>query len=191
MSYQTSEPVNDLRMQISGRSIGELVRFLQDGDATYDLPYQRGSVWTEEQRIMLIFSMLSGTPVPALIVNDRPHDMWFTADGGRLPTYAVIDGKQRLTTARMFMEDDLAVPASWFPLENVESTESTDDGPYVRYSGLSRPQQRFFERTVMPVAVGNMTSVAAEAAVYLRVNGSGTPQSADDMARAARVAADL
>lgn len=190
MSFQTSEPVEDLRMNVSGRSIGELVRFLQNGDATYDLPYQRGEVWTNEQRILLIFSMLSGTPVPALIINDRPHGMWFNAEGGRLPTYAVIDGKQRLTTARMFMEDDLLVPASWWPAEDVETTEDTDDGPYLRYSGLARRQQRFFERTVVPVAVGNMTSVAAEAAVYLRVNGSGTPQSADDMARAAAVAAE-
>lgn len=188
MSYQTSEPVTDLRMEISGRSVGEIVRWLQDGDATYDLPYQRGSVWTDEQRIMLILSMLSGTPIPALIINDRPQRMWFDDDGGRLPIYAIIDGKQRLTTFRTFREDALAVPASWFDPAEVEVPERTDDGPYVRYSGLTRRQQLSFDRVAVPVAVGKLDSVAAEAAVYLRVNGSGTPQSADDMARAARVA---
>ncbi|CAA9364937.1 MAG: hypothetical protein AVDCRST_MAG68-5097 [uncultured Gemmatimonadetes bacterium] len=188
-SFQTSEPVTDLRMEISGRSLGELVRWIQDGDATYDLPYQRGAVWTDEQRIMLILSMLSGTPVPALIINDRPQRMWFDADGERLPIYAVIDGKQRLTTFRMFMENDLLVPASWFAAEEVKATEDTEDGPYVRYSGLTRRQQLFFERIAVPVAVGKLGSVREEAAVYLRVNGSGTPQSDEDMTRAARVAA--
>lgn len=41
----------------------------------------------------------------------------------------------------------------------------------------------------MPVAVGKLNSVKEEAAVYLRVNGSGTPQSDEDMSRAARIAA--
>lgn len=139
VTYQTTEPVTDLRMEISGRSLGEIVRWIQEGDATYDLPYQRGAVWTDEQRIMLILSTLSGTPIPALIINDRPQRMWFDADGGRLPIYAVIDGKQRLTTWRMFKENQLPVPASWFDPAEVEATEDTDDGPYVRYSGLTRP----------------------------------------------------
>jgi len=111
MTYQTDEPVHELRMSVSGRSWGELVHWIQDGDATYELPYQRGAVWTYEQRIMLIFSMLSGTPIPALIVNVRPDDMWFDQDGTQLPIYAVIDGQQRMTTVQMFMEDALPVPA--------------------------------------------------------------------------------
>src|SRR5690349_13674949 len=94
-TFQTTEPVKDMRMSVSARAWGELIHQLQDGDTSCDLPYQRGSVWTDEQRIMLIFSILSGTPVPALIVNERPRSMWFDKDGGRLPVSAVIDGKQR------------------------------------------------------------------------------------------------
>ncbi len=90
----------------------------------------------------------------------------------------------------MFVEDQLAVPASWFPAERVETTEDTEDGPYVRWSGMSLPQRRFFERLALPLAMGQLTSVKAEAEVYLRVNGSGTPQSDEDLARAARVAAE-
>jgi hypothetical protein len=189
-TFQTSEPVNELRMNISARTWSDLVHQVQNGDTTYDLPYQRGAVWTNEQRMLLVYSVLSGTPIPALIVNERPQSMWFDADRNQLPIYAVIDGQQRLTTMRMFMEDDLLVPASWFRPEMVETVEATEDGPYVRYSGLTRRQQRFLENTPAPVAVASLTSVADEAAVYLRVNGSGTPQSDEDMARAAAVAAE-
>jgi hypothetical protein len=188
MTYQTREPVRDMRMNVSALTWGDLTRQVQAGELTYDLPYQRGAVWTPGQQIMLIYSILSGTPVPALILNHRPWDKVIAADGTQLPSAAVVDGKQRLMTFRMLMEGDLAVPASWFPADRVTATEATDDGPYVRYPGLTRPAQRFLETTAVPAAEANVKTIAEEAAIYLRVNGSGTPQTSEDIARAAGIA---
>lgn len=188
MTYQTTEPVRKLALDVSGRGWGDLIHQVQYGDISYDPPYQRGAVWSGEQRIMLIYSILSGTPIPALIINARPERMWYRDDGSRLPAYAVIDGKQRMMTVRMFMEARLAVPASWFPADRVKGTEATSDGPYVRYGGLTRTAQRFFENTPAPVAEAHVDTIAEEAAIYLRVNGSGTPQAGEDIARAARIA---
>lgn len=187
-TFQTDAPVVEIPMSATGRAWGDLIHQVQTGDISYDLPYQRGAVWTGEQRIMLVYSILSGTPVPALVFNLRPHSMWFGPDGRQLPIVAVIDGKQRIMAVRMFMEGELAVPASWFPPDRVEATEDTSDGPYVRYTGLSRVAQRFFENTPVSVVEARLKSVAEEAGVYLRVNGSGTPQTTEDMTRAAGVA---
>jgi hypothetical protein len=180
--------VIEIPMTATGRAWGDLVHQVQAGDISYDLPYQRGAVWTNEQRIMLVYSILSGTPVPALVFNLRPHSMWFGPDGAQLPVAAVIDGKQRIMAVRMFMEGELAVPASWFPAERVEAVILTGDGPYVTYRGLSRVAQRFFENTPVSVVEAQLKSVTEEAGVYLRVNGSGTPQTAEDIARAAGIA---
>jgi hypothetical protein len=188
MTYQTTEPIQDLRMNVSARAWGDLIHQVQDGDTTYDLPYQRGAVWTTEQRMLLILSLMSGTPIPALILNERPRRMWFDAEGGRLPVVAVIDGKQRIMTVRMFMEGVLRVPASWFDPADIIETEDTADGPYVRYYGLARRAQRDIENRPVPVAEARLGSVAEEAEVYLRVNGSGTPQSDEDLTRAANIA---
>lgn len=188
MTYQTDGPIREIPVTPSARAWGDLIHQLDRGDISYDLPYQRGAVWTDDQRIMLIYSILSGTPVPALIINDRPERMWFAADGSRLPIYAVIDGKQRMMTVQMFMSSDLAVPASWFRADYVEDTEDTADGPYVRYTGLSRVAQRFFENSSASVAEAHVTTVKDEAEIYLRVNGSGTAQTGEDMDRAARIA---
>lgn len=190
MTYQTSEPVRDIRMSVSGLTWGDIVRQVQAGELTYDLPYQRGEVWTTEQRIMLIYSILSGTPIPALIINQRPWTETIAADGAQLPSAAVIDGKQRIMTLQMLMEGHLAVPASWFPADRIAATEATGDGPYVRYPGLTRPAQRFLERTAVPVAEAKVSTIAEEAAIYLRVNGSGTLQTVEDIARASGVAGD-
>lgn len=188
MTYQTTEPVREIAMAISGRAWGGLIHHMNEGDISYDVPYQRGDVWTYAQRIMLIHSILSGTPIPALIINDRPQSMWFGPDGERRPIYAVIDGKQRITAVQMFMAGELPVPVSWFPIQYVLNTEPTDDGPYVRYPGLPRPAQRFFENIPVPVAEAHVKTVREEAAIYLRVNGTGTPQSDEDIMRAAGIA---
>lgn len=109
MTYQTTEPVRELSMGVSARAWGDLIHQVERGDISYDLPYQRGDVWTTGQRVMLIYSILAGTPVPALIINSRPESMWFAPDGTRRPIYAVIDGKQRITAVQMFMDGRLAV----------------------------------------------------------------------------------
>ncbi len=71
MTLQTAAPIERLGLEDSYRSSRELVRMIHDGVMTVDTPYQRGSVWTLRQRIELIFSLLSGTPIPSIIANDR------------------------------------------------------------------------------------------------------------------------
>jgi hypothetical protein len=56
-SFQTTEPVRELAMNITGRAWGDLIHQVQRGDISYDLPYQRGPVWKPEQRMMLIYSI--------------------------------------------------------------------------------------------------------------------------------------
>ena len=189
MTYQTDGPVGHLALSSSARCWGDLIHQIERGDISYDTPYQRGEVWTAEQRIMLIYSILSGTPIPAIVMNRRPAKDWFAADGAQLPLDVVIDGKQRLSAVRAWLADEIAVPSSWFEAAEIEMTEDTDDGPYVRISHLTRRQQRFFEMSAhVPVAEASVGTVAEEAAIYLRVNGSGTAQTDEDMDRAARIA---
>lgn len=189
MTYQTDGPVEHIALSSSARSWGDLIHQIERGDISYDTPYQRGEVWTHGQRMMLIYSIMSGTPIPAIVMNRRPAKDWFAADGAQLPLDVVIDGKQRLSAVRAWLAGDLAVPMSWFPVCEVVQWEETADGPYVRYGGLSRRQQRFFEMSAhVPVAESSVGTVAEEAAIYLRVNGSGTVQTQSDMDRAAKVA---
>jgi hypothetical protein len=189
MTYQTDKPAEYISLNSSARVWGELVHQIDRGDLSYDVPYQRGHVWSREQKTLLIYSILSGTPIPALIINRRPREAWFASDGTQLPVDVVIDGKQRLRAVRDWLTGDLAVPASWFDREDVIVTEDTADGPYVRYGGLTRRRQRFFEMSAhVPVAEGHVPTVREEAAIYLRVNGSGIMQTQDDLDRAAEVA---
>lgn len=193
MTLQTADPLEHSNLNASNRSARELARMVADGYMTLDPPYQRGDLWTTDQRIGLVRSWLTGVPIPAIIVNDRASAWWTDIDAydpkGLGPNYAVIDGKQRTLCAIAWFAGDFGVPASWFDPEHVAATVDTDDGPYVTYLGLTVIGQRLMSnRALMPMAQGALPTVRAEAEIYCLVNGAGTPQTDADMTNAARIA---
>ena len=141
-------------MQASNRSAREIARIFSDGDGDISPEYQRGSVWTEDQRIALVRSWLMGVPIPSIVINDRIFGAWPNDKRGPSGGYAysAIDGKQRIETAIAWFGGEFAVPASWFAPGDVEVTEETEDGPYVRYTGLAiaeRPADRDLARRLV------------------------------------------
>lgn len=194
MTRQTAGPLARLPMSTSNRQARWLVRQIEDGDLDINPPYQRGAVWTEDQRIALMRSLLSGIPVPTLIINDRHGQHWtdtatYDRYTGAAPSYAVVDGKQRLLCIKAWYDGDLAIPASWVGADMVAETEPTPDGPYVRSSGLTAMGRSIVGgRILLPVGESMAGSLREEAEIYLLVNGGGTPQSGADMDNARRVA---
>lgn len=190
-SRQSDEPIKGLSLSVSNRSARELARMVDDKWLMLDPPYQRGDVWTMDQRVNLVKSWLSQTPIPAVIYNCRDRATW----KGEPPAgtgegfYAVVDGKQRLETARAWFKGEFGVPASWIEAEYVEETFETSDGPYVTYNGLTTIGQRITSnRASLPVAEATLASVEEEAELYLRLNAAGTPQTDEDMDNARQVA---
>jgi hypothetical protein len=194
MTRQTSAPLTDHRLSASNRTAREFVRTMHEsGWLILDPPYQRGTVWTDDQRIALVRSWLTGIPVPGVIVNDRTNSAWIARHGRDIhatqPFIAVVDGKQRIETAIAWFTGDLAVPASWFVSDDVETTIETDDGPYVTFFGLTLAAQRVLgNRAMLPLIETKVGSIEEEADLYLLVNGGGTPQTDADMANAAQYA---
>lgn len=190
MTRQTPEPIKHRSLNASNRSAREVVRLLAAGDLSP--AYQRGSVWTNDQRIALIKSWLMGLPIPAVIINDRLNRSW-PADQDGFPVgghlYAVVDGKQRIESATLWFEGKLAVPATWFPVDQLAETTPTNDGDYVTFLGLTAIGQRLFaNRALLPVIETQVGTIQEEAELYLLINGQGTAQADGDLARAAEVA---
>jgi hypothetical protein len=197
MTRQTAQPLHRWSFQPSARSAHEIAGTLY---VQLDLnpPYQRGHVWTEDQRVALVKSWIMGLAIPAVVLNDRCNQAWASANGsvfdsekvdGNWLLWAVVDGKQRIETARQWFTGQLAVPASWFESEWVETTTETEDGPYVDYYGLSDVGARFTNRDFqLGVIETSLGTVREEAEMYLLVNGGGTLQTQADLDNAAEVA---
>lgn len=79
-------------------SMRELVRQFQEGQIDMNPPYQRGLVWTLEQKQKLIDSILWGIALPAVYLRDLGH--------GSLVWAEMVDGKQRLNTIAEFLNGD-------------------------------------------------------------------------------------
>lgn len=194
MTRQTAAPLKRMPISASSMPLTSLVDYIESGKLDLNPSYQRGDVWTDDQRVALVYSWLTGATVPSVTVNDRSGHLWrdratFDIRRTAVGIWACIDGRQRLTTAAMWMRSEFAVPASWFPADNVATVEETDDGPYVRYAGLTEMgRRRSTDRTIIPVGVGEFTSLREEAQIYLLLNGGGTPQTQADMDNAARIA---
>ncbi|MBI2834907.1 MAG: DUF262 domain-containing protein [Acidobacteria bacterium] len=86
----------DLRSDFGERTINELCLMFRNHQINLEPGFQRQSVWTLRDRTRLIHSILSAYPVPGIFLYKR-------SNRGRL-VYDVIDGKQRLETIFMFME---------------------------------------------------------------------------------------
>jgi hypothetical protein len=185
MTMQTDRPIEHTQFATTNRPLGWVLDFGR-GDRRRELdleaPYQRGDVWGHTRRRNLIRSMLLGIPIPSLVINDRFsarfREAGYTQD--RNWAYAVVDGKQRVTTWLMFAADEYAVPASWFESEDIDQDEDTDDGRYVRYSGLSERQQRNFDTMPIGVAEGRFNTLAGEQLVFDLVNFGGVSQGESD-----------
>ena len=167
-SMQTAEPLQRLPLSEGAEPV-EQVGFYRS--LVLDPPYQRGSVWGVVRQRSLIRSLLRGIPTGSVYLNTRPD-----AD----LTVAVVDGKQRIEAVRAFLTDELAVPASWFAPDLIEATEGTDDGPYVRWSGLSVVGRRRFQRARFTTLRTELATVDEEAELFEIVNYGGVPQGESD-----------
>ena len=146
-----------------------------------DPPYQRGSVWTNDQRVALIKSLFLGLPIGAIVLNHRGY----TGD----KIYAVVDGKQRIETLRDFHQSKLAVPAEWFDAEDINEIFTDADGiEKVYLNGLKPVMRRHFENFAVASLEAQVKTVAQEAEIFTLINSAGTSQTEADLANAARIA---
>jgi hypothetical protein len=93
------------RKLLKSTSNTQLSSFLFDlriGNIDMNPPYQRGLVWTLEQKVKLIDSLAWGIALPAVYLRELPTEYQLITDF----QYEVLDGKQRLSTIQEFFLDD-------------------------------------------------------------------------------------
>jgi len=169
-------PIAPAKLSHTNRTLDH---YLDRVDHKFDMnpPYQRGSVWTLEQRQALIHSMLRHIPIGSVLINNRWEANGYQGEYG----YAVVDGKQRLQTFRAFVNDEFAVPADWFEDRVIEDT---NEDSTITYSQLSATGQRMVSNWPISTLEATEPTIEAEAELYLLINGGGTAQTPEDMARA-------
>lgn len=157
--------IKRLELYNSNRPLEVVEYWDRNGWLVLDPPYQRGDVWGPIRRVNLIRSILLHIPIPTIIINDRSKKRGSDDFG-----YAVIDGKQRLTTILMFLRDEFSVPGEWFGLDVDEVT----------FSKLPIVKQRQVHNATLGFSEGALESIEDEAMVFELVNFGGVPQGQSD-----------
>lgn len=132
-------------------------------------PYQRGVVWGIKRKKNLIKSLLSGIPVPSIVLNDRSvrFQGW---DAEHDPSYVVVDGKQRITALRDFVDGKFSVPGYWFDVDAEE----------VRFPELDKPRQRHFLHRPIAVSEAKLETLDEEREMFDLINFGGLAQGESD-----------
>lgn len=160
--------IRELSLQNYNRPIS---MFLEESGAARDFildpAYQRGSVWTLEQRRNLILSILQGLPIGAVFLNDR-----------RIGEYAVVDGKQRIETIQMWGRDEFDVPREWFEEDDLgeEVSEAANEVFYSQLSDRGRRHMMNYAVATYETHFKGEGAEAQELELFERINFGGTPQ---------------
>lgn len=97
-------------------NMNQIVKMMKNGKITFDNAVQRGLTWTTDQKSLLIHSILTGYPIPAL------YTRRVVIDGNKV--YDMLDGKQRAHAIYEFIENEFELKN--IPEVELESGESID-----------------------------------------------------------------
>ena len=135
--------------------------WLEECEADMDPDFQRGHVWTPEQRTKYIEFCLHGGQGASDIYWNSPG--W--NDRGDSGPVVIVDGKQRVTAVRMFLRDEVPIFGS-----NVFS-----DYEDTLFSLLRNCNFRFH--------VNDLKTRSEVIEWYLELNAAGTPHTSEELAR--------
>jgi hypothetical protein len=146
------------RVSYQQRTIGDIIHMIQAHGLDNDPPYQRGHVWTDDDRQRLIDSICVRADIGKIVLIELPITV------GK-PCHEVLDGKQRLHTIQSFME-------SRFPYRGKV---------YAEWGVLDQTK---FENTSVSVGlVHGHVSEAQRIAYFLHVNRTGRSMDPEHLRR--------
>ncbi|HDL7425711.1 TPA: DUF262 domain-containing protein [Yersinia enterocolitica] len=149
--------MQQFRTGTSAYCVDNYIHWLQRGAMFFDADYQREYVWGGSEQQAFLKAVVSGFPLGNVAIAKTAD--WCEKEG---PFLEVVDGKQRLTTLKLFITN--VIP---FVI----------DGIPVYWSELSRPEQLAFGKTSLPAVILNNASRDDMLNYFIVVNFTGVPQS--------------
>lgn len=154
-------PGDDLVVQSSDMALMNIASLANSGSLDLSPRFQRRNRWRRSQQSQLIESFLINVPVPPVYLAEEARGV-----------FAVIDGKQRLTAIREFLNDDFKLEGMSFRPE-LEGLRFSDLPPEVTSLLSMRP--------LRAVMVMRQTADWVKHEVFLRLNTGGQPLNAQEI----------
>ena len=152
----------DIKVHAKSFSLRLVSDMIDDDDIDLSPDFQRHLVWNSAQKSRLIESILLRIPLPMFYFSED--------DEGRI---TIVDGLQRLTTIKEFMDNK-------FALRNLEYLEESCGGKYYKNEGnkqgIEAKYSRWFNQTQFSVNVIDPSSPPkVKYDIFRRINTGGKP----------------
>jgi hypothetical protein len=152
-----------IRITTKNFTIREIFNQIDGHELDLAPDFQRSFVWKDRQQIRLIESILLGIPLPAFYFNQDSQG-----------AHQVIDGVQRLTTVKLFMQNQLSLQDTHL--------EYLKDLKGLTYDTLEAPVRRRFANTqIVAHVIEPQTPDEVKYDIFNRVNTGGSPLTAQEI----------
>lgn len=133
------------------------IDWIRRGALNFDADYQREYVWGEEEQQTFLRVLISGFPLGNVALAKAPD--WDVIDG---PYIEVVDGKQRLTTLKKFVNNEIPIVLN---------------GQDVYWFEFTRAEQLSFGRPTLTAIILDEATPQHRLEYFIAVNFTGVPQS--------------
>lgn len=104
----------------SGISIQEIYRRYRENQIIVNRRYQRKLVWTEQEKVCLIDSILKGYPIPLILFAE-------STDISGKQFYEILDGMQRLNAIMGFLENEFSLDGKYFDINQLARAKQAEE----------------------------------------------------------------
>jgi hypothetical protein len=124
--------------------------------------YQRGNIWPDNRKRALIDSVRKNYPIGSLILAKKPP---FNLDEAEADRFDCVDGQQRLTTLKEFVEG-----APWTMRSNVKTLLGGSESSWVPYTELTQRQQAQLDTYLIDCCQLSNLSESQANDIFARIN---------------------
>lgn len=133
------------------------IQWIKSGALNFGAEYQRDYVWGHQEQQTFLRVLISGFPIGSVALAKAPD--WDICDG---PYIEVVDGKQRLTTLKLFINNEIPIVIG---------------GEEIYWSEFTRSEQLAFCRPTLSAVILDDATEKDRIAYFVAVNFTGVPQS--------------
>ncbi|MEU8460777.1 DUF262 domain-containing protein [Streptomyces sp. NPDC029003] len=165
-------------LSVQGQSLQTLYNLYYNRRLAVNRRYQRKLVWSVEEKVKLIDSVVNKLPIPLILLAQRKR--------GGVETYEIIDGLQRLNAFFAFMENQFSYNGQYFDLNTIGDTKARLDKGEITLGGtpMSRASSLDIANYQIPVSIYRDATTSSIDEVFRRINSGGRRLSLQEIRQA-------
>lgn len=165
-------------LSVQGQSLQTLYNLYFNKRLAVNRRYQRKLVWSVEEKVKLLDSVVNELPIPLILLAQRKK--------AGVESYEIIDGLQRLDAFFSFMENKFSYDGKHFDLDTIGDTKARLDAGEITQGEekLSRSESLAIANYQIPVSIYREATSSSIDEVFRRINSGGRRLSLQEIRQA-------